>query len=269
MTTTASARPPGIRLSARRDPVSLVWSASPWRSFWYLACYVFGTGWLLFSAALTAVATALCCAVTIAGIPVLAAAAWVLRGCANVERRRLRQVFTDPVQGRYAPVTGSILAQARGRWRDAATWRDVAYLLGMWVPLFILDTVVLTVWLGLLGLITVPLWYWAPDGVGQTGYNDSRIVHGLALGYFPHGPHGPGADGVFVSTLPSAIVMAIVCLVLFLLFNYVLVHTARAHARVARALLRPPPDPLAEARDILARPGPLPPLTPQEGARPR
>jgi hypothetical protein len=63
-----------------------------------------------------------------------------------------------------------------------------------------------------------------------------------------------------VDTLPKALLAAAVFLILFLIFNYVLVLTARMHARVARTLLRPPADPLAEARDVLSRPGPLPPL---------
>ena len=49
-------------------------------------------------------------------------------------------------------------------------------------------------------------------------------------------------------------------LVLFQLFTYVLVMTARMHTRLAWALLRPPSDPLAEAREVLSGPGPLPPL---------
>jgi hypothetical protein len=63
-----------------------------------------------------------------------------------------------------------------------------------------------------------------------------------------------------VDTLPKALLLAAVCLVLFLLFNYVLVATARAHAVVAAALLRAPADPLAEAKAVLAHPGPIPPL---------
>jgi hypothetical protein len=41
----------------------------------------------------------------------------------------------------------------------------------------------------------------------------------------------------------------------------VVMATARAHARVARALLRAPGDPLAAAKDVLAHPGPLESLT--------
>lgn len=250
---------PELRLTAAgRDPVRLVLSGTPWRAAGYLAVYVFVTGWVLFAVAFTAAVTALAFAVTIAGIPLMTAAAEAMRGCANVERVRLSHVLSGPVHGRYRPVTGGLIAQATARWRDPATWRDFAYLVGMWVPLFILDTVVLTVWLALLGMITVPLWYWAPSGTGAHGYSGSGpMVHGVALGYFPHGPYGHGAVGVFIGTLPSALVAAAVCLVLFLLFNYVLVATARAHAVVTRALLSPPADPLAPAREVLDQPGPL------------
>jgi hypothetical protein len=249
------------RLSYRRNPLRLAVSADLWRSAWYLLGYVFVIGWLLFSAASVAVGTAALLAVTIAGLPLLTAAAAVLRGCGNVERARLRQVFTEPVRGQYEPVTGQgIIAGARTRWRDRATWRDVSYLIGLWAPLAALDTVVLTVWLVFLAGITVPVWYWAPPVTVAIGYSQSTAPHGVAVGYFPHGPHGSGAIGIFADTLPSALLMAAIFLALFLLFNYVLVATARTHASVARALLRAPADPLAEAKDVLARPGPIPPL---------
>jgi hypothetical protein len=45
--------------------------------------------------------------------------------------------------------------------------------------------------------------------------------------------------------------------VLFLIFNYAVVATARAHAAVARGLLGPAEDPLREAKEVLNRPGPL------------
>ena len=255
----AACPPPQLRLTAAgRNPLRLVLSGTLWRAVGYLATYVFVTGWVLFSVAFTAVVTALVFVITIAGIPLLTAAAEAMRGCANVERMRLAQVLTGPVSGGYRKVTGGLITQATGRWRDPATWRDFAYLVGMWAPLFTLDTVVLTVWLALLSMITVPLWYWAPTGTDTYGYlAHGRTVHGVAFGYFPHGPYGHGAVGVFIGTLPSALVAAAVCLVLFLLFNYVLVATARAHALVARGLLSAPADPLDEVREVLDQPGPL------------
>jgi hypothetical protein len=246
----------GSRLRLYRNPLRLLVSASPWRGAWYLTGYVFVTGWLLFSATFTATVTAAVFAITLAGIPLLVAASTVLRGCAEVERGRQRQVLTAPVRGGYrpGPETG-IIGQAKARWQDPATWRDVAYLIGLWVPLFILDTTVLTVWLTFLAGITLPIWYWAP---WQTIHGVR--YHGYQLGYFPNGPNGSGGVGLYVGTLPKALLAALVFAVLFLLFNYVVVLTARVHAAVARSLLRAPTDPLAEAKEVLAGPGPLGPL---------
>jgi hypothetical protein len=252
--TTAGAPPDELRLRAWRNPLHLAVSGSLWRSAWFLTGYVFLTGWVLFAVSLTAVAIAAMLTVTIAGLPLLAGAAGVLRGCANAERQRLRQVFARPVRGEYLEVPGKgIVAQAATRWRDRATWRDVAYLIGLWAPLFILDTVVLSLWLTFLAGITMPVWYWAPEST----FGHGVVVHGIQLGYFPNGPNGPGGYGIYVDTLPRALIAAAACLVLFLIFNYVLVATARAHARVARAVLRAPHDPLAAAKEVLARPGPL------------
>ena len=261
----------GSLLPLPRNPLRLAISPSPWRAAWYLAGYVFVSGWALFAAALTATVTAAALAITLAGIPLLVAAAAVLRGCAGVERIRLRQVVIGPCDGGYRPATGTgIMAEASARWHDPATWRDVAYLIGMWAPLFILDTVVLAVWLTFLAGITLPAWYWAPHGNAGLGYTSPTAIHGVTLGYFPHGPNGPGGAGLYVDTLPKALLAAAVFLVLFLMFSYVVVLTARAHASVARALLGAAADPLAEARQVLAGPGPLGPLTsdPASGGAP-
>jgi Putative sensor len=255
------AEPARTPLRLYRNPLRLAGSASPWRAAWYLAVYVFATGWLLFAVALTTTVTAAALAITLAGIPLLVAAAGVLRACAEVERRRLRRVLGTPTRGGYQPVTGKgVVAQLKTRWRDPATWHDVAYLIGLWVPLLILDTLVLAVWLTFLAGVTLPAWYWAPHGNAGIGYTSETTVHGVTLGYFPHGPNGPGGVGLYVDTLPKALLAAAGFLVLFLIFNYVVVITARAHATVARFVLRAPADPLAEAKDVLAAPGPLGPL---------
>jgi Putative sensor len=248
------------RLRLYRNPLRLCFSASTWLAAGYLAVYVFITGWVLFSVALTTTVTAACLAITLAGIPLLVAAAGVLRGCANVERARLRRMLPRPVHGGYRqPAAAGLVAQVRTRWHDRSTWRDVAYLIGLWVPLFILDTIVFSIWLTLLAGITLPIWYWAPFQHFPHGVT----VHGVQLGYFPNGPSGPRHWGLYVDTLAKALLAAAVCLVLFLLFNYVLVLTARGHVRIARSLLRAPADPLAAAKDVLARPGPLGPLARQ------
>ena len=94
------------RLRLYRNPLRLLFSASTWRAAGYLAVYVFITGWVLFSVALTTTVTAAAFAITLAGIPLLVAAAGVLRGCANVERARLRRMLPEPVRGSYRASAG-------------------------------------------------------------------------------------------------------------------------------------------------------------------
>jgi Putative sensor len=250
----------GTRLRLYRNPLRLAVSPSLWRAAWFLAVYVFAVGWLMFAVALTATVTAAVLLITLAGIPLLVAAAAVLRWCADVERGRLRQVLAGPVRAGYRPASGGLLVEARARWQDPATWRDVAYLVGLWAPLFVLDTIVLSVWLTFLAGVTLPAWFWAPHGNAGIGYTSPTTIHGVALGYFPHGPHGPGGVGLYVDSLPTALLAAAGFLALFLIFSYAVLATARAHAAVARTLLRAPADPLAPAKEVLAGPGPLGPL---------
>jgi hypothetical protein len=239
-------------LSLRRNPVSLVFSTALWASVWYMFAYLF-VAWGLFAAALIILVGGGLLSVTLVGLPVLIAAAALIRGCANFERARLRTVDPEPVTGAYREDAGSgIAARLKARWGDPAVWRDIAYLFGMLTPLWILDFGVLTVWLVFLAGITLPAWYWAP-------WQDIHGVryHGYQLGYFPNGPHGHPGYGLYVDTLPKALLAAAVFLVLFLLFNYVVVATARLHAAAARALLDTHDDPLREAKEVLRRPGPL------------
>jgi hypothetical protein len=250
------------KLRLYRNPLRQGFAATTWRAAWYLLAYQL-LAWLLFAAALTAATVAAALSITLAGIPLLVAAAGVIHGCAGVERGRLRGVLDEPVENRYrqpetAGLAGAsgLMARASAYWKDPATWREFAYLVGLFVPLMILGCVVLAIWITLLAGITTPLWYWAPVQL----YSHGLTVHGVQLGYFPNGPFGSGAAGIYVHTLPQALLTAVVCLILFTLFSYVLVLTARAHATVARDLLREPEDPLAPAKDVLQRPGPLPSL---------
>lgn len=252
------------RLRLHVNPLRLVFSASPWRAAGYLISYLV-LSCVTFSVALTAATTAIALAITLLALPLMIAVAWVVHWCAGVERVMLRQLFSEPVRASYARRDrAGIWASAKAAWRDRATWRELGYLLGLWAPLYALDTVVLSVWATLLAGITLPVWYWAPRGAAGLGYTNGTEVHGVAIGYFPHGPTGRGTWGLYVDTLPKALLAAVIFAVAFLLFNYVLVATARMHGRVARALLRAPADPLEEARSVLTSPGPLGPLTPAD-----
>jgi Putative sensor len=243
----------GYRVPLHGNPLRLAFSASPWRSAGFLLSYLI-VSWVLFSLAFSAAVTAAALGFTLIALPLLVGVAHVVHWCAAAERARLGQVLAGPVRASYRPAAGTgPLARASASWRDRATWRELAYLTGLWVPLYALDAIVISIWATFLAGVTLPLWYWAP---WQQLSNGQR-ARGVQLGYFPNGPHGAGGHGLFVDTLPRALLAAAGFAILFLLFNYVLVATARMHGRVARALLRPPADPLAEARAVLTEPGPL------------
>jgi len=246
-------------LSLRRAPFRLLFSPAPWASAWYLLAYLF-TGAVLFSVTLTAVLTAGALSFTLAGLPLLIAAAAVVRGCATAERWRLQDMSPEPVNGGYRKTARpGLLGRLATQWQDPAIWRDLAYLVALFAPLLAFDTTVLSLWLVLLAGITLPAWYHYPSQTWTVGVSSRGVssAHGVQLGYFPSGPHGQGAWGVYVDTLPKAIIVALACLVLFLLFNYVVVAAARLHAAIARGLLGAQEDPLRQAKEVLLRPGPL------------
>lgn len=247
------------RLQLRRNPIGLAFSSSPWRSARYLASYMM-VSTVLFVVALTTSTIALGLGITVAALPLLVAAAAVIRGCADVERSMLRQVFSGRVRARYpVPQGQGLWRQARARWGEGTTWRDLGCLVGLWPALFTLATAVVVVWATLLAGITMPVWYWAIRD-SCLGSCQATGARGVLLGYFPHGAHGPGSSGLYVHTLPTALLAAAGFAVLFLLFNYVLVATGRLHGQAVRAVLRRPADPLAPAMSVLAGQGPLGPL---------
>ena len=239
-----------------RNPFRQLVSASTWRATWFLLGYLV-VGWVLFGVVLTAGIATLTLAITLAGLPLLIVTAAVIRGCANAERWRLRPIVGGRLAGGYRDTTArGLLARIRAAWTDPATWRNLAYLGGLFPLLWALDLTVLTIWLTFIGCVTLPAWYWAIESTYPSG-----TYHGAQFGYFPNGPGRHGAVGIFVDTPAKAIGVALVFLVLTLLFQYVVVLTGRMHARVAYSLLRAPEDPLAAAKGVLGRPGPLGPLS--------
>lgn len=236
----------------RRDPVRLLLSADPWSAALLLLTYIV-VGTVLFVVTLTVSMAAVGLSITLLGIPLFVVVAELVLGCAALERGRIALIRSERIGGTYQPVSwgGGILAALRTRWTDRATWHAVAYFVVLYLPLLLLDTVVFTVWLGLLGGVTVPLWY---RFVPQT-FPNGEVTHGISLGYFPNGPHGPGGTGFWIGDLSAALVTAVISLALLVLVaNYLVVGTANLHVRIARRLLGPPVDPLAAAKAMLAPP---------------
>jgi Putative sensor len=246
-------------------------SSAPWRCAAYLlGSMVIGT--VLFSAVVTVIAVSASLLLVGIGVPLLVLAAHLIRAAAHLERQRAAlvpgvEVVEDPIDhagsahgedGGAVPADGptvgdGLFAALRRRWTDPRMAPSLGYLVGLYVPLLVLDTVVSSLWLGALGGITIPLWYWA---VPQTF--DGVTQHGLFWGSFPHGPGGPDAVGLAIDDLPTAIGVAALFGVLFVVVACPLVvATARLHARIAGRLLGRPADPLAPARAVLRSPGPL------------
>lgn len=225
-----------------------------WKATLYLWSYVL-IGTVLFSLSITVIAVSFTLSITVIGFPLLVVAAVLVRGFAAMERWRARLV-TTPIVGEYRAVeTSGLMAQIKTRWADPATWRSCGYLILMYVPLFVLDTVIVTIWTVLLGAIALPFWYWSIPQPWDGGAMD----YGVMIGYTP-GPHhtfGDGGFGLWVGDLPTALTVAVVSVVLAALFSYVVVGTAKLHASVVRSLLGPSVDPLGDARRVLAEPGDL------------
>lgn len=200
-------------------------SRKPWLATLYLASYLpFGT--LVFGFVLAVLVVCYAMNITWLGLPMLIGASTIVRGCAHLERHRARLVTTR-IEPDYRPATSSgVFAQVRTRWRDLATWRDCAYLVLLFPPLLALDLITLTTWLSLLAGVTLPLWFWS-------------------------------VPGIWVPNLLVALLVALGSAVLVPFAARVVVAVAALHATVARSLLGPRVDPLADVKRMLAEPGPL------------
>jgi Putative sensor len=259
----------------------LVFGAAPWRAAAYLLSSIV-VSTVLFVVVVTSVLLAGSLALIGVGIPLLIVAAAVVRAATHVERQRAALApgvqVVEPLVDANGAATDSadvdprgtdheppgLLAAVRRGWADPAMGPSLGYLVGLFVPLLVLDVVAASIWLSFLGGVTAPLWYWA---VPQTF--DGVTHHGLFLGWFPHGPGGPDAFGLAVDDLPTALAVAGVSALLFAIVACpVVVAAARFHARIADGLLGPPADPLAGARAVLRSPGPLA-LDPPQAAAPR
>ncbi|MFG2717450.1 sensor domain-containing protein [Streptomyces sp. NPDC048416] len=235
------------RLPVHRHPVRMLFSATPWRATGYLAGYLVA-GPALFAVAGAALLLGLVFMQLTVTLALTVGAAWVVRCCAQVERGRA--VLIDaPVPYAYRqPAKPGLAGQLRARCADPVTLRDIACVVLLFPFLLLLDLLALTVWLGLLAGVSLPLWFWSVN----SRQSDGSSVRGVWIG----GPDD-GAPGGWIDSWPAALVTSALCLALVLYASYLVVAAARLHLTVAHTLLRPPPDPLARAKQILTEPGPL------------
>ncbi|HUR84490.1 MAG TPA: sensor domain-containing protein [Solirubrobacteraceae bacterium] len=121
----------------------------------------------------TGVATSLGLAITYFGLVVALGTLLACRWFARIERRRAAIVLGAPIAERYRP-----LDDARWTTRlhtlmgDPTTWRDFAWTGLAGIVGQTLSGLAVTLWGVVLGLVTLPAWYWALPGGADLGILD-------------------------------------------------------------------------------------------------
>src|SRR5690242_12092224 len=126
-----------------------------------------GTSVVAFAVWVTALTLSLTFAVLIVGIPVVIGSAFVMRWTAELDRRNAALVFGRPVRGRYRSHRASSLGRrVLAVLRDPQVWRDLGWLIVHSIVGFAFGVLALSLIGSVLGLATLPAWYWAlPDGL--------------------------------------------------------------------------------------------------------
>ncbi|MEU9160297.1 sensor domain-containing protein [Streptomyces sp. NPDC048424] len=191
-------------------------SAWPWRAAGYLAGSALTGIPVLLVLVLLATAGATL-SIALVGIPLLALLGLAGIPAAAVERRRLRLVDDDPAPSPHrVPAEPGLLAWARLRYREQATWREFGHAVLHGFLLWWVDLAALAFFLGFpLVLLTAPLQ--------------------LALG----GGEARIGKLWLVTSYPEALALAVAGAVLLPALLYPLGSFAGARAALTRALLAP------------------------------
>jgi signal transduction histidine kinase len=139
-------------------------SARTWKATAYLLLTLpVGTFW--FVVLVAGISAGLSLLPVWVGVPILVATVFAWRAGARAERSLLRTLLGVDIPSPYRPAAEtSLWKQLVTAASDPATWKDFAYI-ALLFPLGILwFVVVTTVWAFGLGLMALPLYYWAPSG---------------------------------------------------------------------------------------------------------
>jgi signal transduction histidine kinase len=122
-------------------------------------------GIVTFTVIVAGISTTIGLAITVVGLVTVLAMVAASRGLAIVERRRVAIVTGAPIPSAYRPRRqDEFLRRIWEVLKDPATWRDMAWHL-LLLPVGIAGfTIAVTAWATSLGLVFMPLWYWALDG---------------------------------------------------------------------------------------------------------
>jgi signal transduction histidine kinase len=169
--------------------------------------------------------------ITLVGLPILLASAYVNRWFAAVERRRAGFVLRERIEERYRDASGAgFWHRVRVVASDPQTWKDYSWLLILTVVGFATGIVAVTLWATALTALSVPLWWWIPNEVLNVDTSDP--------------------SGWTVDSWPRALLVGAAGAVAIVVAAWICAGLARGQALLARALLSPG---LAERVDELER----------------
>jgi signal transduction histidine kinase len=122
----------------------------------------------------TGVSVTLSLAITVVGLLSALAFFWAFRWFARLERHRAAIVLGAPIPERYrrGQPDASWFARLRAAAADPATWKDFAWTGICGVLAFTIAVAVISLWAAILYLLTLPIWYWAPNPPQSIGFTD-------------------------------------------------------------------------------------------------
>jgi signal transduction histidine kinase len=113
----------------------------------------------------TGVSVTLSLAITVVGLLSALGFFWAFRWFARMERHRAAIVLGAPIPERYrrGDAGAGWFARLRAAAADPATWKDFAWTIVCGVLGFALSVAAICLWGSILYLISLPIWYWAPN----------------------------------------------------------------------------------------------------------
>jgi signal transduction histidine kinase len=187
------------------------------------------TSILGFTLWVTGVSVTLSLAITVVGLLSALAFFWAFRWFARLERHRAALVLGAPIPERYrrGDPGASWFGRLRAAAADPATWKDFAWTGICGVVGFAFSVAVVSLWVSILYLVTLPIWYWAPNPPQSIGIME-------------------------FDTLPKALLATGAGIVLFPVCGLIVRGLTRLELAMMVPLLRPPRgEELAERVDVL------------------
>jgi len=202
-----------VRVAVRGDAVAMFPALTRTaRDATYLT-FAFATSILAMVVWIVALSLSLSFAILIIGLPVILGAAFVMRWTAELDRRNVALVFGRPVRGHYRSHRSSSFGGRLIRTlRDPQVWRDLGWLIVHSIVGFAFGTLAISLMASIVGLATLPAWFWA-------------LPHGQEFGLWD-------AD-----TLPKAVASAFLAIPLYFVTVWLLRGMAKVHASLVVELL--------------------------------